>query len=135
MEIDDLLNKANGLLSFDTGKKQSRKPSRGSIAKADNPLAWKLYTQGSLGPRIDLPSCFWNFREAALKDIVIHMYEPIDPVGISRLAEIGSVVLHGHAIGVACPYGQQCHLFPCTGTESAWGFKEKWKEVYDEAGR
>ena len=130
MDLDELLNKADGLLSFKTPGSQSlNRRSKGRISP--DLIPWTPYNQGSLGPRVDLNTCFWNWGDIKLKEKVVHLYEPKTREEVTGYDETHSVVLHGHPVGVHCPHGLQCHLFPCTPTQPVYGFKEKWSYVYD----
>lgn len=129
-EIDDLLKKVDGLLSFKTPGSQSL-PKRSKGRTSPEKVPWTPYAIGSLGPRIDLPSCFWNWGNEKLKDKVVHLYDPISLEVVTGYDESHTVVLHGHPVGTHCPWGLQCHIFPCTPTQSAYGFKEKWSYIYD----
>lgn len=126
--IEDLLKKADALLSFKTTP-QSNSRSKGR--RTEEPKTWSPYGIGSLGPRINLPSVIWNFGEVTLKDKVVHIYEPSSLEEVSGYDDTHSVVLHGHPVGTHCPWGLQCHVFPCTPTGSVYGFNEKWKHIYD----
>ena len=127
MDLDELLSKADGLLSFKTGVTQKASKGRREPPKE----AWSPYNQGSRGPRVDLPSCFWNWGDIKLKEKVVHLYEPTTKEEVTGYDDTHSVVVHGHPVGQHCPWGLQCHLFPCTPTQHVYGFKEKWSFLYD----